>query len=227
MIISHKNRFIFIKTQKTAGTSIEIALSKYCGPDDIITPISPEDEAKRNELGFAGAQNYEIPFSRYSKADYLSFAFHRRRLRFHRHMAASRIVQYIDNETWDSYFKFCFERNPWDKVISWYFWRYKSEPRPTISEFIQSSEANLIEGFELYTIASEIVVDKVFFYEELDDAMNELAERLDLDEPISLPMAKARFRNDGRHFRDILSQPDKEKISKVYAREIAYFNYEW
>ncbi|MEL6382956.1 MAG: chondroitin 4-O-sulfotransferase, partial [Cyanobacteria bacterium J06626_18] len=32
MIISHEYKFIFLKTRKTAGTSIEIALSKFCGP---------------------------------------------------------------------------------------------------------------------------------------------------------------------------------------------------
>ena len=40
MIISHSHRFIFIKSEKTAGTSIEAALSAHCSGDDIVTPIN-------------------------------------------------------------------------------------------------------------------------------------------------------------------------------------------
>ena len=40
MIVSHKHKFIFLKTKKTAGTSIELALTKLCGDDDIITPLT-------------------------------------------------------------------------------------------------------------------------------------------------------------------------------------------
>lgn len=67
MIVSHKHKFIFIKTAKSAGTSIEIALSKFCGSEDIITPILPaEDERKRKQLGYKGQQNFKVPFSLYS-----------------------------------------------------------------------------------------------------------------------------------------------------------------
>ena len=47
MIISHEHKFIFLKTKKTAGTSIELALSQLCGPDDVIPPITDSDEALR------------------------------------------------------------------------------------------------------------------------------------------------------------------------------------
>ena len=49
MIISHEHKFIFLKTKKTAGTSIELALSQLCGPDDVIPPITDSDEALRAE----------------------------------------------------------------------------------------------------------------------------------------------------------------------------------
>ena len=54
MIISHKYRFIFVKTLKTAGTSIEVFLSQHCGPDDVVTPILPhvEPHLPRNHDGY-------------------------------------------------------------------------------------------------------------------------------------------------------------------------------
>ena len=56
MIISHSRKFIFIKTFKTGGSSLEIALSKYCGKGDILTELDPPEEALRRERYGIGAQ---------------------------------------------------------------------------------------------------------------------------------------------------------------------------
>ena len=136
-------------------------------------------------------------------------------------------MRFIDKEIWDSYYKFCFERNPWDKVISWYYWTYKSEPRPSISDFVQSTEANIIKGFELYTCFSNIVVDKVFLYEDLDEAMNQIRKQINLNETPILPRAKFGYRKGKRSYQDIFSEMDKERIKRVYASEIVHFNFEW
>jgi hypothetical protein len=41
-IISFSHNFIFVKTRKTAGTSLEVHLAQQCADDDIISPIYPE-----------------------------------------------------------------------------------------------------------------------------------------------------------------------------------------
>ena len=51
MIVSHEHKFIFLKTIKTAGTSIEAALAQICGPDDIITPYREASETDRKGRG--------------------------------------------------------------------------------------------------------------------------------------------------------------------------------
>ena len=57
MILSWKHKFIFIKGRKVGGTSIEMALSTICGPNDIVTPITPIDEKQRIAQG-GRCQNY-------------------------------------------------------------------------------------------------------------------------------------------------------------------------
>lgn len=227
MIISHARRFIFIKTEKTAGTSIEIALSRYCGPDDVITPIVDTDEALRTELGHRGPQNFHVPLARYTASDYLRLLRRRRRLRFRNHSGARFIRTYLDPGVWDRYYTFSFERNPFDKVISYYFWWYRDEPRPSLSEFIASGEMGRMRGFDLYSEDSVPIVDDVFRYEDLGRAMETIARRLDLDETPELPRTKHGFRRDKRPYQEVLSADDRVRIERVFAREIAYFGYRW
>ena len=44
MIISHAHKFIYIKPTKVAGTSTQILLSKFCGENDVITPIGSKPQ---------------------------------------------------------------------------------------------------------------------------------------------------------------------------------------
>jgi hypothetical protein len=57
MIVSHKHKFIFLKTKKTAGTSIELALSPFCGDSDILVPLARAEETLRM---VRGAQNWKL-----------------------------------------------------------------------------------------------------------------------------------------------------------------------
>ena len=227
MIISHKHKFIFIKTEKTAGTSIEIALSKYCGPDDIITPISPKDEVTRKELGYRGPQNYLVPFSKYSARDWASLIYHRQRRAFYNHISAQEIKQYISNDVWNSYYKFCFERNPFDKLVSLYYWI--GSKYPTIYDFMMSGKASYVKGFVLWTINAIPVVDHIYKFEEMHEAFKHISAVLKLDPEMVIPekKAKSNFRKDKRHYREILTEQEKQWVYKIFAREFAYLDYKF
>lgn len=229
MILSHKYKFIFLKTNKTAGTSIEIALSKFCGKEDIITPIEPKDERIRKQLGFRGAQNYHIGFGHYTPRDWALFFGRGRRKRFYNHITAREVKNLIDPHIWRDYYKFCFERNPWDRVISLYYWRHQQEPLPSISEFIDSDEPYRLvkKGFELYSINGQIVVDKVGLYENLNQELEDIGDHLGFPDRIVLPDTKRSSRKDKRPYRELLSEQDRVKIARMFAREIAYFGYEF
>jgi hypothetical protein len=228
MIISHRHKFIFLKTNKTAGTSIEIALSEFCGDQDIITPISPPDEKIRAELGYAGPQNFLAPIADYRFTDIgrLILTGRRKRL-FYNHISAKDIRQIIGEEVWSGYFKFCVERNPWERVVSLYYHIHLSEPRPSFSSFIDSDAPLILKrrGLDLYTIDGELAVDRICRFERLDDELRDVAEHLKLPSELKLPRAKSQFRPDKRSPADLMSSRDRDRIGHIFEDEIRRFGY--
>jgi len=230
MIISHKYKFIFLKTNKTAGTSIEIALSGVCGDDDIISPISPEDEKSRSELGYLGPQHHLASAREYGIVDVAKLLVKgRKKNRFYNHMPACEVKALIPEGTWNSYYKFCFERNPWDRVISLYYWRCKTEPRPSIAQFIDSGALKRLKrkGLELYSIDGQIAVDKVCRFENIAAELETIRTQLGIKEKLELPHAKSRFRKDKRSYRDILDEEQKTRIADMFSDEIKLMGYEF
>ncbi len=228
MIISHKHKFIFIKTNKTAGTSIEIGLSKFCGPDDILTPQDPVDEATRTELGYTGPQNNPPKIHIRNVEKILRGRPVSRR--FYDHIGASEICKHIAPDLWNSYYKICFERNPWDRVISAYYWQNKNtDARPAMDAYLDSVGITKLKksGIGLYTIDGKVVVDKICRFEDMAGELEAFRQHVGLPEPVELPRAKSGFRKDKRHYRDILTPAQRDKIAALFADEIALMGYEY
>jgi hypothetical protein len=230
MIISHKHKFIFLKTSKTAGTSIEIALSGICGADDIISPISPEDEKTRAEAGFRGPQHHLASAREYGIVDVARLLVKgRKKNRFYNHISAAEVKALIGEDTWNSYYKFCFERNPWDRAISLYYFRCKSEPRPSISKFFNSGALKRLKqkGIELYSIDGQVAVDKVCRFESIAEELEDIRARLHIPEKLELPRAKSGFRKDKRSYRDILDTDQQARVAEFFSDEIKLMGYEF
>ena len=232
MILSHQHRFIYIKTYKAASTSIEAALSEVCGPDDVITPTS-RALMKVRETG--RAQNWRLDHPMVPKRPLLRRLlqrperFYHPSVGFYEHMPAWRIKAYVGDDIWNSYFKFTFERNPWDREVSWYYYKTKSfkrRRRPTFNEFLRDRERAWVENYDLYSIDDDIVVDFVGRYESLADDFSATMERIGLAGKVALPVTNVSSSKelDYRYYYDEIH---RDLIADWYAREIESFGYKF
>jgi hypothetical protein len=204
MILSHRYRFIFIKTLKTAGTSIEVSLGRYCGPEDVLTPITPPEEghSPRNHEGF------------------------------YNHMPAAEIRHRVGPEVWNSYFKFTFERNPWDKVVSYYHWAQALGHRFTgFEDFIAQClrqdrfPLQLPSSRTLYHIEGALAVDRIGAYETLEQDLAAICAGLGIPFDGWLPRAKGGLRPQGRSYAADYTPATRAVVALCFAPEIRQLNY--
>jgi hypothetical protein len=228
MIVNHRYRFIFLKTRKTGGTSVEIALSKWCGPGDVVTAVTAEDEAIRTQLGYVGPQNTEVALRRYSFGDFRRLIKEGRRKAFFNHAPLRFVRGSLSPRVWNSYFKFSIERNPFDKAISRYYWsaRDMTDP-PPIGRFLRDLNPRLLSNWPIYADGEELGVDFIVRFERLQEDLAVVTQRLGIPGNLDLPRAKGGYRRDRRHYSEVLGPEDRVFLEQVCRREISAFGYEW
>jgi len=228
VIISHKHRFIFLKTEKTAGTSVEIALSEFCGPDDVITPIIAEDEAMRAEAGFRGPQNYDFGRGARTLKDAIR-VIKGKPIGFRAHSPAAYVARYAPSAAWRDYLKFTIVRNPFDCAISRHFWanRAAAADPSAINAAILAERPERLSNWPIYTIGGEIVADQVVRYEHLVADLEALRLKLGLPSPLRSFQAKGGVRKNRAHYSAVLDAAARARIETVCAPELAAHGYRW
>jgi len=82
---------------------------------------------------------------------------------------------------WNSYFKFCVEHNPWDKVLSHYHMHaYRLGGALSLDQYFARGKFPI--NYPRYTTpsGSRIIVDRVVRYENLTDERGEIFTRLNI-----------------------------------------------
>jgi hypothetical protein len=229
MIVSHAHKFIFLKTKKTAGTSIELALTELCGPSDVITPLTEIDENQRTDG--RGAQNWRLHGWWESKRPLFKrrwFKFSAADYGFYNHMPAAEARALIDDKVWRSYFKFAFDRNPWDRQVSFYHHRYRNEKEPpSFSAFMHRDARARIDNYDIYSIDGEVAVDFVGRYETLAEDLRRALDHVGLNLCTDLPRAKTDSRPENLPYRDYYDDDTRAIVTRWYAREIELLDYQF
>ncbi len=228
MLLSHTHRFIFLKTKKTAGTSIEVSLSRYCdGPDDIITDLAPADQALRDELHIK-PKNRLAPWHSYRITDaYLLIARGKFKRQFWGHMPASAVRERVGADIWNSYFKFAIDRNPWDKTISNYYWRCRGKTgQIDLDEYFRRYQGRFNHyNFPVYSIDENVAVNFVGRYENLNADLTYALQQVGIEFDGWLPRAKGGARLDRRHYSEVLNEQQRDVIAHHFRAELQLLGY--
>lgn len=242
MIICHQYQFIFIKTRKTAGSSVEIALSRLCSEGDVVTPLSAErgeERLRQAEGGYGPTGHRKAWFEHRGFKEWRRLVTRGQRASYAEHMTAPQVRSLVGPTRWQHYRKISIERNPWDRAVSRYWWqKHRWEERgrshfPTLSEYIAWLEVNKphwLSNWSHYTIADVVAVDRMLFYEELQNGLWQLGRDLGVDpDALTLPKKRAKggMRKDSQSYPDLLMDDDRNRIASLCWREIREFGYEF
>lgn len=197
-IISIKHKFIFLKTRKVAGTSIEAELRKLTGEDDIVPAVTPRDEYHSAKDGYH-SRNYLA--ERGLEEHYTSLVMAKRfeeaaeYLASHKpiapsHMKYPRIESIVRTMGYniDDFFVFTVDRHPYSWVLSSALYNNAEYNRKgeDIKNWTVREINNLVRkhlnrdaffekaNWNLYSDGNEILVDKVLKYEELNSQLSDL-----------------------------------------------------
>jgi hypothetical protein len=236
MIVNHQYKFIFLANRKTASTSVAIALSAHCGEDDIITPLRRVDELIRTDRGGLGPRNY-IPMRNKLRHACMLTALRttginlRKQITacgYHTHITAEDARKLMPKKIWETYYKFCFVRNPWDRVISQYYWVARDRSKEiALNDFIESDAIEIMakKSASMYMIQNQLAVEKICKYEDLHQELSLIYCHLGIKDEPKLPMAKSDYRQERRHYSETLTSSQIQRIRVVFAEEIELAGY--
>lgn len=234
MIICHSRKYVLLKTRKTASTSLEIALSRYCGPEDVITP-SEFDEDMRRKIAGIGAQNYLKRQTGLKHALRRAAGRSRPEPLFTPHMTAVDVRARLGEERWNDYFKFTIVRNPFDRMLSRYHWTMANRPAhrerwgiDNLGAFLRYRAEYVNENWLIYTAGDRLLVDDVVRFEHFEEDLARISERIGLDHNVHDEMktikAKSGFRPKDLERPEI--GPEEEAIiASLCSREMELFGY--
>jgi hypothetical protein len=228
VMISHKHQFIFIKTKKTAGTSVE----EYF--ESILIGV-PESGFSENTFERVAKDSYVTGRTIYQgavKGLLLS------------HASSGQILRALGQERFDSYIKVSCVRNPWDQIVSFFWWRISFYPSAhrimirlpmilvrTIFSYWLSRSQKRINSLS-YTAQLEIdgVLPKmkIIHFETMKEDIDKICEELGIDNlSLELPNRKTTQRKTSAPYQTYYSRALRDSVAKARALDLANFGYSW
>lgn len=218
MLCSHSKRFIYLKTKKTAGTSVEIFFERFCRPDGEFVESHAVHEAISN-TGIVGCRMLQrTPNTVY-----------------YNHMPATEVRERLGASIFDSYFKFCVVRNPYDKLVSRFWWDVGpgrlsnlsfDAIRKCFNRYVSSRLGHLCDDRHIYMVNDVPVVDQFVRFERLFGDLADVCRKLDIDfYPTQVGSYKSGLRARPERYSEYYDAVSRTAVEQEFSFEIERFGY--
>ncbi len=208
MLVSIEKNFIFIHVAKTGGQAIKSALSGYA--------VQKAPGQWRRLLSHLPVrESFDIQFGPHATARWAKMK--------------------LPPDFFDGAFKFALVRNPYDLAVSLYSFvrknpdhhRHRDARDMTFLEFLEMERRRGLwrrrdQTAMLTSLGGEMLVDKVYRFEEMKDVFADIARRLDL--PATIELA---HKNASPHgpYRDYYTGSERALVERIWRRDLERFGY--
>jgi hypothetical protein len=206
MIISVLHKFIFVAIPKTGTHSVRRALREHMGADDL------------EQVGLFVQKKFPIP--------------ELARLQ-HGHLSLEQVRPHLRQDEFDSFFKFAFVRNPFDRFVSYCAFmsradgQFDRDPHGVMRHVVQNPPWQHVLFQPQYSFVSstdgQLLTDFVGRVEEMQKSYDEIARRIGI-KSATLEQVNSSNRQDYRTYYD---EALVEGVAKLYARDLEMFGYEF
>jgi hypothetical protein len=198
-MISFQKRFLFVHIPKTAGNSIQSVLRDY-SEDELVALRKEQDGIERFGLR---NPNYKIK----------------------KHSTLSEYHHALGQEQFRGLYKFTCVRNPWDRMVSYYFTPTQTPERWDRKKFrgIISKTVSLSEYLRLHDGEGDPFanVDYIMRFENLADDFRAVCSAIGISPPTLPQYNRSRREHYSRYYDDEL----RELVQTRFAAEIDRFGY--
>jgi hypothetical protein len=205
MIISHKHKFIFFPIPKTGTHSIRFALRPY---------LDEQDEE-------------HVALFHHSKFNIEEF-----KDRNNGHFSVQEIRPHLNEKVWNTYYKFCFVRNPFDRFVSTCFFKNpliqkNTEKATAIMKLIAKKELKNKSLFYrpqlhyLIDFNGEIAIDFIGKLENMQTDYELICKK------INIPILTLDQLNTSTHenYSDYYDKELEQLVLELYFEDFQKFNY--
>ena len=205
VIISYRHNFIFIRTRKTASSTIEAVLTPCLRPKDIYV----------EGVHFRGGD--QSPYPGFERGI--------------QHMTAAQMKTLVSPEFWNNCFRFTAERHPYEKAVSLAYYRCgrsveKNRPNVPFEHMLDKViRAGNYGSYKYYTIAGQLAAHDFIRHETLKSDLERIGTKFGIEIPSELPRKKGNYRKDPRPAREILSEQQKRTVYETCREEFELLAY--